>query len=137
VFNQLGAAEVAVLLIVALFVLGPERLPGMAADAGRLLRSLRKMARGVTDDLKSELGPEMGDLDLASLHPKRFVHKHLFEDDDDDTPPPPRRAANGSVRSSASTPEAPRASANGYPLRPAPTPSASAREAAPYDPDAT
>jgi len=136
VFNQLGFSEVAVLLIVALFVLGPERLPGLAADAGRLLRSLRTMARGVTDDLKAELGPEMGDLDLASLHPKRFVHKHLFEDDDDDTPPPPRRPS-GSVRSSAGTPGPPRASANGYPLRREATGSGSARDAAPYDPDAT
>ena len=83
-FNQVGWAELTVLLLLALFVFGPERLPGLAADAGRGLRSLRKYLRGMTDDLRGELGPELGDLDLASLHPKAFVQKHLFEDDDDE-----------------------------------------------------
>lgn len=83
-FNQLGWSELAVLLLLALFVFGPERLPGLAADAGRALRSLRRYVRGVQSDLKSELGPEMGDIDLASLHPRSFVQKHLMEDDEDD-----------------------------------------------------
>ncbi len=83
-FNQLGWPELTVLLLLALFVFGPERLPGLAKDAGKALRQARTYLRGVTDDLKTELGPEMGDLDLASLHPKTFVKKHLWSDDDED-----------------------------------------------------
>ena len=83
-FNQIGWMELTVILLLALFVFGPERLPGLAADAGKGLRALRGYLRGMTDDLKTELGPELGDLDLASLHPKAFVQKHLFEDDDQD-----------------------------------------------------
>jgi sec-independent protein translocase protein TatB len=83
VFNQLGWPELSVILILALFVFGPERLPGLAQDAGRGLRQLRNYLRGITDDLKTELGPEVGDLDLASLHPKAFVKKHLWDDEDD------------------------------------------------------
>ena len=82
-FNQLGWPELAVLLLLALFVFGPERLPGLAADAGKALRQARGYLKGMTADLKSELGPEVGDLDLASLHPREFVKKHLFEDDDE------------------------------------------------------
>jgi sec-independent protein translocase protein TatB len=82
VFESLGWAELAVLLVLALFVFGPERLPGMAAEAGRSLRKLRMYVKGMTEDLKSELGPELGDVDLASLHPRTFVQKHLFSDDD-------------------------------------------------------
>ena len=81
-FDQVGWGELAVLLVLGLFVFGPERLPQMAAEAGRGLRKLRTFAKGMTDDLKTELGPEIGDLDLASLHPKTFVRKHLFEDED-------------------------------------------------------
>ena len=80
----LGWPEVAVILVLGLFVFGPERLPHLAAEAGRMLRGLRTQAKGITDDLKTELGPELGDLDLASLHPKTFVRKHLWEDDDDE-----------------------------------------------------
>jgi sec-independent protein translocase protein TatB len=35
------------------------------------------------EDLKAELGPEVGDLDLRSLHPRTFVEKHLFGDEED------------------------------------------------------
>src|SRR5207237_229634 len=83
VFNSLGWPEISVLIVLGLFVFGPERLPGMAADAGRLLRRVRAYAKGLTEDLKTELGPEVGDLDLASLNPKTFVRKHLLEDDDE------------------------------------------------------
>ncbi len=83
-FNQVGWSELVVILLLALFVFGPERLPGLAADAGRALRSVRRYVRGVGDDLRTELGPELGDVDLASLHPRTFVRKHLLDDDDDE-----------------------------------------------------
>lgn len=83
----LGWAEVAVLAVLALFVFGPERLPSLAADAGRSLRRLRGYLKGLRDDLTAELGPEVGELDLASLHPREFVRKHLFEDEDEHLPP--------------------------------------------------
>jgi len=80
-FNQIGWSELIVLAIVGLVVLGPERLPKAAADAARMLRQLRSMARNATADLKAELGPEMADLDLASLHPRRMVQSMLLDDD--------------------------------------------------------
>jgi sec-independent protein translocase protein TatB len=92
VFDHVGWGEIAVLLVLGLFVFGPERLPGMAAEAGRALRRFRTYAKGLTDDLKTELGPEIGDLDLRSLHPKTFVQKHLLSDDDDEVMAAPRQA---------------------------------------------
>ena len=83
-FGGLGWPEAAVLLLLGLFVFGPERLPGIAADAGRTLRRLRTYLKGMSDELKSELGPEVADLDLRSLHPREFVRKHLLEDDPDE-----------------------------------------------------
>ena len=83
----LGWPEAAVLLLLALFVFGPDRLPGMAQDAGRNLRKLRLYLKGMTADLKAELGPEVADLDLRSLHPREFVRKHLLEDEPDDLVP--------------------------------------------------
>lgn len=73
------------LLLIGLFVFGPERLPGIAADAGRTLRKVRVYLKGMTNDLKAELGPEVADLDLRSLHPKEFVRKHLLEDDPEES----------------------------------------------------
>jgi len=84
VFSSLGWGEIALLAVVALVVFGPERLPGFAKDAARLLRQARQTAQGARNQLKSELGPEFADLDLDSLNPRTFVRKHLFEDLDDD-----------------------------------------------------
>ena len=112
-FEHLGWGEIAVLLVLALFVFGPERLPSLAADAGRTLRQVRRYVRSMTADLQSELGPELGDVDLASLNPRTFVARHLLDDDEE--------------------PGAPAAPA---PRRPASAPLA-AGEAAPWDPDAT
>jgi len=86
VFSSLGWGELAVLLVLGLFVFGPERLPTMAAEAGKGLRQLRLYVKGMTADLKNELGPELGDVDLASLNPRTFVQKHLFSDEDDAAP---------------------------------------------------
>jgi sec-independent protein translocase protein TatB len=82
-FNNLGWEEILVLGIIGLIVFGPERLPKAAQDLARLLRQLRAMARGAASDLKAELGPEMADIDLRSLHPRRFMEDALFGSDDD------------------------------------------------------
>ncbi len=87
----LGWPEAAVLLVLGLFVFGPERLPSLAQDAGRSLRKLRTYLKGMSADLRTELGPEIGELDLKSLHPKEFVRKHLFEDEDEQVVDSPRR----------------------------------------------
>ena len=84
-FNNLGWPELAFLVVLALFIFGPDRLPKVAADAGRMLRQIRQMAQNASQDIKAELGPEMGDIDLADLNPRRFVRKHLFEDLDGDS----------------------------------------------------
>ena len=114
----LGWGEIGVLLLLALFVVGPERLPGVAADAGRTLRNLRRQVKGLTDDLKTELGPEFADVDLRSLHPRTFVQKHLLEDDPDDQEPSTYDLLGGSA-----------ARTGGGPLAPGEVP--------PWDPDAT
>ena len=80
-FNHVGWSELVVLAVIGLIVLGPERLPKAAADAARMLRQLRAMARTASADLKAELGPEMADLDLASMHPRRMVQSMLLDDD--------------------------------------------------------
>jgi sec-independent protein translocase protein TatB len=74
--------HIAVLVVVALVVFGPDKLPGMIRDLGKALRQVRATALSMQEDLKSELGPEVGDLDLRSLHPRTFVEKHLFGEDD-------------------------------------------------------
>ena len=69
-----------VLGVVALIIFGPERLPAMAAQAGRALREVRRMAEGAKSELQENLGPEFSQFDLADINPKHFVRKHLLDD---------------------------------------------------------
>jgi sec-independent protein translocase protein TatB len=78
---DVGLGEAALLAVLALVIFG-DKLPKVAAQAGRTLRQLRTMANNATADLKEGLGPEFADFDPADLNPRRFVQKHLFEDDD-------------------------------------------------------
>jgi sec-independent protein translocase protein TatB len=80
VFLDLNFTKLLVLGVIALIVFGPERLPAMAAQAGRALRELRKMVDGAKSELQENLGPEFSQLDLADLNPKHFVRKHLIEE---------------------------------------------------------
>jgi sec-independent protein translocase protein TatB len=77
---DLSLTKILVLLVIALVVFGPNELPKIAAQAGRAMRDLRRIAEGAKADLKEGLGPEFKDFDLDDLNPRRFVQKHLFDD---------------------------------------------------------
>lgn len=97
-FGSLGGGEILLLVLVGLIVFGPERLPTIARDAAKVLRQLRQMATSARDEISSELGPEVADLDLRSLNPRALVQKHLFGDDDESLPAMDRSAPTRAVQ---------------------------------------
>jgi len=103
-FSHVGWSELLVLAVVGLVVFGPERLPKAAADAVRAVRQLRTLARGAAADLKAELGPEMADLDLASLHPRRIVSSVFDEDEPPSSRPVSRPQAMTPALAAGQTP---------------------------------
>jgi sec-independent protein translocase protein TatB len=74
-----GLPELAVIAFVAVLVFGPDKLPDLARQAGRLARQVRTFANQARDELRDELGPEYADLDLRDLDPRTFVKKHIIE----------------------------------------------------------
>ena len=81
---DLSITKILVLGIIALVIFGPEQLPRIAAQAGRALRDLRRLAERARADLADNLGPEFRDFDLNDLNPRAFVRKHLLDDLNDD-----------------------------------------------------
>jgi sec-independent protein translocase protein TatB len=77
---DLSLTKIAVLLVLAVVIFGPDQLPKVAAQAGRTLRELRRLADGARRDLQEGLGPEFGDFDIADLNPRTFVRKHLLDE---------------------------------------------------------
>jgi sec-independent protein translocase protein TatB len=79
-FDNLNFWEIGALLLLALFIFGPERLPKVIGDGLRMLRGMREMARNATRDLSREMGT---DISLEDLHPKTFIRKHLLSEEEE------------------------------------------------------
>ena len=76
---DVGLLELAVIALVAVVVLGPDKLPDLARQAAELLHRARGLARNARDELRSELGPDYADLELRDLDPRSIVRKHITE----------------------------------------------------------
>jgi sec-independent protein translocase protein TatB len=73
----IGLPELTVILVVAVIVFGPDRLPEFARQAGRFVRQLRTFAQSARDDIRAELGPDFADFELTDLDPRRAVRKYV------------------------------------------------------------
>jgi len=79
---DIGSGELLALVALAAVLLGPERVPGLAKKAGRIIRFLRGVANDATDQIKTELGADLGDLNVADLKPANLVRQILSEKDE-------------------------------------------------------
>ena len=86
-FSSLGWQEIVVILLVALVIFGPDKLPGAARQATDALKSVKKQISGARATVKEEFGDAIpADFDRTMLNPKAYVRKHLWEDDDEQAP---------------------------------------------------
>ena len=94
-FLDFGAGELVGLAILAMILIGPERLPNLAVDAAKFVKRIREMASKATEELKDNLGPGFEDLKPTDLNPKSFIKKQLSSvlDDDDSTPATSKRTS--------------------------------------------
>ena len=86
-----GLPELAVIMLVAVLVFGPDKLPELARQAGQLVRKAKQFADAARDELREELGPDYADLELRDLDPRTIVRKHIIEAMNDVDEPPKRR----------------------------------------------
>ncbi|MEO7422348.1 MAG: twin-arginine translocase TatA/TatE family subunit [Ornithinibacter sp.] len=97
--------EVVLLALIAVFVLGPDRLPEYAAKLARGIRQLRVMAEGAKGQLKDQLGPEYEDINWRQYDPRQYDPRRIVKEallDPLDEAIAPIRDEIGSVRSAAS-----------------------------------
>ena len=87
-FFDLGAGELLGLAILAMLLVGPERLPKIAVDSAQWVKKLRGLANKVTTELRDNLGPGFEDLQPKDLNPKTFVKKQIADLLDEETAKP-------------------------------------------------
>ena len=84
----INGGEILLLILIAIIVLGPTRMPEYAAKLARGIRQLRVMAEGAKGQLKEQLGPEYQEInwrqyDPRQYDPRRIVRQALLEPLDD------------------------------------------------------
>jgi len=92
VFFDIGPFEMVVLVVLAVVIFGPEKLPKVVTEVMQFIRKVREFSDNAKADIRKELGPEFQDLDLdfSDLTPRGFVKKNLLDN--------PRLAGNGELK---------------------------------------
>jgi sec-independent protein translocase protein TatB len=101
-----NGGEVLLLILIAVFVLGPDRLPEYAAKLAHGIRRLRVMAEGAKEQLKDQLGPEYEDINWRQYDPRQYDPRRIVKEallDPLDEAISPLRGEIDSVRGAVST----------------------------------
>ncbi|MET9858361.1 sec-independent translocase [Streptomyces smyrnaeus] len=81
-FFDIGPLELVALIVLAVLVFGPDKLPKVIQDVSAFIRKVRQFSDSAKEDIRNELGPEFKDFEFEDLNPKTFARKHLLDNDD-------------------------------------------------------
>ena len=76
----ISGSEFLVIILVAVIVVGPQRLPEYTRKLTQLVRQLRVFLDNARSQIAEEVGPEMADLDLSSLDPRQYDPRKIVRD---------------------------------------------------------
>lgn len=76
----LSGEKLLILGVIALIVLGPERLPEYAKGLANIIKNLRRMAEGAKEKVKDELGEDFEDVDWRKLDPRQYDPRRIIRE---------------------------------------------------------
>lgn len=112
--------------IIAVLLLGPQRLPLYAQKLADFVKAVRRFAETAKDRMREEMGPDFDDVDWQKLDPRQYDPRRIIRDALLDSPSSGAEAAAAAATVTAAKVRAP-----------APIVPLAAGEAAPYDAEAT
>jgi Tat protein translocase TatB subunit len=68
----INGTEMVILVVVALVVIGPKRLPEYAQKLRDFVRQMRRMAEGAKDSVRRDFGDDFKDVDWQKLDPRQY-----------------------------------------------------------------
>ncbi len=72
--------EFVIILVVALIVIGPERLPEYAAQLRRWVRQIRTLAEGAKEQLREQMGPDFDNVDWKAYDPRQYDPRKIVRE---------------------------------------------------------
>lgn len=117
--------KVVLIVVIAAFLIGPERLPRYAEGLAKLVTRGREMLKGARTRMRDEMGPDFDEVDWRKLDPRQYDPRRIIREALlDDAPVATVRAAGVAATATATAPVPP-------------SPAFRAGDAPPFDPEAT
>jgi sec-independent protein translocase protein TatB len=69
-----------VLLVLAVFVIDPDRMPEYAAKLAKLIKQLRALADTAKVQLREQMGPDFGDVDWKQCDPRQYDPRRIVRE---------------------------------------------------------
>lgn len=76
----INGGELIVLVVLALFLLGPEKIPEYTRKLGDWIRQLRRMAEGAKEQFKDETGTDFDEVDWQRYDPRQYDPRRIIRD---------------------------------------------------------
>lgn len=76
----INGAELIILILLAVLVLGPEKLPEYARKLTEWIRNLRRMAEGAKSQFKDETGTDFDEIDWKKYDPRQYDPRRIIRD---------------------------------------------------------
>lgn len=96
-FFNLTSTEIMLLVLLAVVILGPRRLPHYAARLADLVRRVRDLAEGAKEQIKQEMGPAFEDVDWRQLDPRQYDPRRIVREALTEPAPSARAAGSGAT----------------------------------------
>lgn len=101
-FPGLDGEKLLIIAVVALILVGPERLPRLAEALARLTVRARDWLGTAKDRVKEEMGEEFDDIEWRKMDPRQYDPRRIIRDALlEDTPPAPLAAPAAAAASAA------------------------------------
>lgn len=86
-----NTAEFLILIVLAMVLIGPDKLPDYIARLRDWIRQARGMAEGAKSQLEEQMGPDFQDIDWKQYDPRQYdpraiVRQALFDEPRDEDP---------------------------------------------------
>ena len=72
--------EFIALIVLAVVVLGPERLPEYASKLAKFVKQARAMAEGAKGQLREQMGPEFDDINWRQYDPRQYDPRKIVRE---------------------------------------------------------
>ncbi|MFF2731244.1 sec-independent translocase [Streptomyces sp. NPDC058008] len=80
-FSDVGFLELVTLVILALVLFGPDKLPEAIRTVSAFVRKFREFSENAKNEVRTGLGPEFENFEFEDLNPRTFVRKHVLDGD--------------------------------------------------------